>query len=180
MKEVYVFLTAGFEEIEALGTIDILRRADINVKSVSLDKEKQVIASHGIPVIADLLFDEVNFGNAEMLIIPGGTPRFNDHEGLRKQVKTFVESGKNVAAICAAPMVLGTLGLLKGKKATAYPGFEQYLEGANIDKSATVVVDGNIITGRGPGFTMNFALELVNILKGEAKKTEVAKQLLLD
>ncbi len=179
MKEVYVFLTAGFEEIEALGTIDILRRADVNVKSVSLDKEKQVIASHGIPVIADLLFDEVNFGNAEMLIIPGGTPRFNDHEGLRKQVKVFVESGKNVAAICAAPMVLGTLGLLKGKNATAYPGFEQYLEGANVDKSAAVVIDGNIITGRGPGFTMNFALELVKILKGEAKKIEVSKQLLL-
>ena len=179
MKEVYVFLTAGFEEIEALGTIDILRRADVNVKSVSLDKEKQVTASHGITVIADLLFDEVDFGNAEMLIIPGGTPRFNDHEGLRKQVKIFADSGKNVAAICAAPMVLGTLGLLKGKNATAYPGFEQYLEGANVDKSAAVVIDGNIITGRGPGFTMNFALELVNILKGEAKKVEVSKQLLL-
>lgn len=179
MKEVYIFLATGFEEIEALGTIDILRRGEVNLKSVSLEDSKQVMGSHGIPVIADMLFSEVNFNNAEMLILPGGTVRINEHEDLRTEVEKFVEAGKNVAAICAAPMVLGTLGLLKGKNATAYPGFEQYLEGANIDKSAAVVVDGNIITGRGPGLTMDFALKIVEIIKGKEQSDIVAKQLLL-
>jgi len=178
MKEVYIFLTTGFEEIEALGTIDILRRGEVNVKSVSLTDSKQVEGSHQIPVVADMMFDEVDFSNAEMLVIPGGTVKFNEHEGLKREVKAFSEAGKKVAAICAAPMVLGGLGLLKGKKATAYPGFEQYLEGAEFVKTA-VVVDGNIITGRGPGLTMDFALKLVEILKGKAKSDEVASQLLL-
>ncbi len=180
MKEVYIFLTTGFEEIEALGTIDILRRAEIQVKSVSLEKGEQVESSHGITVLADMLFDEVDFSDAKMLVLPGGTTRINEHEGLRKQVKAFVEAKKNVAAICAAPMVLGTLGLLKDKKATAYPGFEQYLEGAEVDKTASVIVDGNIITGRGPGLTIDFALKIVEILKGEAKRKEIAAQLLVD
>ena len=178
MKEVYIFLTTGFEEIEALGTIDILRRGGVNVKSVSLIESKQVEGSHKILVAADLMFDEVNFSDAEMLIIPGGTVKFNEHNGLKETVKAFAQTGKNVAAICAAPMVLGGLGLLKGKKATAYPGFEQYLEGAEFIKTS-VVVDGNIITGRGPGLTMEFALKLLEILEGKAKSDEVAGQLLL-
>lgn len=179
MKEVYIFLTTGFEEIEALGTIDILRRGGVEIKSVSLEDTKQVTASHNISVIADMLFSEVDFSKAELLVLPGGTVRINEHEGLRKAVKTFVTEGKNVAAICAAPIVLGTMGLLKGRKATAYPGFEQYLDGADVDKAASVVVDGNIITGRGPALTMDFALKLVEILKGKEKSEEVAKQLLL-
>ncbi|MFR9165261.1 MAG: DJ-1 family glyoxalase III [Dysgonomonas sp.] len=179
MKEVYIFLTTGFEEIEALATIDILRRGEVNVKSVSLEKDKQVSGSHGIPVIADVMFSGVDFSKAEMLILPGGTVRINEHEGLKKEIKAFADKGNNVAAICAAPMVLGGLGLLKGRKATAYPGFEQYLEGADVDKKAAVIVDGNIITGRGPGLTMDFALKLVEILKGKAKSEEVAAQLLL-
>lgn len=179
MKEVYIFLATGFEEIEALGTIDILRRGEVDVKSVSLEDNKQVVSSHGIPVVADFMFNEVDFSKAEMLVLPGGTVRINEHEGLRKQVKLFVEAGKDVAAICAAPIVLGTLGLLKGKNATAYPGFEQYLEGANVDKTASVIKDGNIITGRGPGLTMDFALKVVEVLKGKAMSDEVAKQLLL-
>ena len=178
MKEVYIFLVTGFEEIEAVGTIDILRRGSVNVKSVSLEDSKQVNSSRDVPVIADLMFNEVNFANAEMLILPGGTVRINEHEGLKKEILAFAQAGKNVAAICAAPMVLGGLGLLKGKNATAYPGFEQYLEGANFIKTA-VVVDGNIITGRGPGLTMDFALKLVEILKGKAKSDEVAEGLLL-
>ncbi len=176
--KVYIFLTTGFEEIEAIGTIDILRRGEINVKSVSLESSKQVSSSRKVPVIADLMFDEVDFSNAEMLIIPGGTVRYNDHEGLKKQVLAFAGNGGKVAAICAAPMVLGGLGLLKGKNATAYPGFEQYLDGAEFVKTA-VVVDGDIITGRGPGLTMDFALKLVEILKGKEVSKQVAKDLLL-
>jgi len=179
MKEVYIFLTTGFEEIEALGTIDILRRGEVELKSVSLENSKQVEGSHGVMVEADLLFSEADFDNAQMLILPGGTVRINEHEGLRLQVKKFAEAGKNVAAICAAPMVLGTLGLLKGKNATAYPGFEHYLEGATVDKTASVVVDGNIITGRGPGLTMDFALKVLEILKDKDARDEVAGQLLL-
>lgn len=178
MKEVYIFLVTGFEEIEAIGTIDILRRGEVNVKSVSLEDKKEVSSSRGVTVLADMMFDDVDFSNAEMLVLPGGTVRINEHEGLKKQVLAFAQAGKNVAAICAAPMVLGGLGLLKGKKATAYPGFEQYLDGATFVKTA-VVVDGNIITGRGPGLTMDFALKLVEILKGKAKSDEVASGLLL-
>jgi len=178
MKEVYIFLVTGFEEIEAMGTIDILRRGGVNVRSVSLIDTKQVIGGHNVPVVADLLFDEADFSNADMLVLPGGTVRINEHDGLKKEILTFVQKGKKIAAICAAPMVLGGLGLLKGKKATAYPGFEQYLDGAEFVKEA-VVVDGNIITGRGPALTLEFAVKLVEILVGKAKSDEVAVGLLL-
>ncbi len=179
MKTVFVFLTTGFEEIEALGTIDILRRADLNVKSVSLTDSKQVVSSHQIPVVADILFNEADFSSAAMLVIPGGTVKYNEHEGLKKQVMAFAQKGEKVAAICAAPMVLGGLGLLEGKKATAYPGFEQYLQGATLQTDKAVVVDGNITTGRGPGLTIEFALQLVEILAGKEKRDAVANGLLV-
>lgn len=179
MKKAYIFLTTGFEEIEALGTIDILRRGGVDVISVSIEDTLSVVGSHNISVLADALFAETDFIDADILIIPGGTVRFNEHDGLKKEVKRFAESGKKVAAICAAPMVLGGLGLLKGKNATVYPGFEKYLDGAIVDKVSTVVVDGNIITGRGPGFTMDFALKVLELLKGEIQSGLVRKQLLL-
>ncbi|NDW10023.1 DJ-1 family glyoxalase III [Dysgonomonas sp. 520] len=179
MKNIYVFLTTGFEEIEALGTVDILRRAGLSVKTVSLENEKTVVASHGVPVVADLMFDEINFSDAEMLVLPGGTTRINDHVGLKNEVMAFYNEGKNIAAICAAPMVFGGLGILKGKKATCYPGFEKYLDGAILETDKAVVVDGNIITGRGPGLTFDFALTIVEIVAGKAKRSEVAAGLLL-
>lgn len=179
MKNIFVFLMTGFEEIEALGTIDILRRAELNVKSVSLVAEKQVVSSHGITVTADLMFDEVDFSTAEMLVLPGGTPKYNEHEGMKKEVLAFAGKGEKVAAICASPMVLGGLGLLKGKRATCYPGFEKYLEGAILETDKAVIVDGNITTGRGPGLTIDFALKLVELIAGTAKSDEVAKGLLV-
>lgn len=179
MKNIFVFLMTGFEEIEALGTIDVLRRAGLSVKSVSLVDSKQVVSSHGIPVTADLMFDEVDFSTAEMLILPGGTPKYNEHEGMKKEVLAFANKGEKVAAICASPMVLGGLGLLKGKRATCYPGFEKYLEGAILETDKAVVVDGNITTGRGPGLTVDFALKLVELIAGTAKSDEVAKGLLV-
>ncbi len=179
MKNIFVFLTTGFEEIEALGTIDILRRAELNVKSVSLTDNKQVVSSRGITVIADLMFEEVDFSTSEMLVLPGGTPKYNEHEGMKKEILTFANEGKKVAAICASPMVLGGLGLLKGKRATCYPGFEKYLEGATLETDKAVIVDGNIITGRGPGLTIDFALKLIEQVAGVAKKDEVAKALLV-
>lgn len=179
MKTVFVFLTTGFEEIEALGTIDILRRAELEVKSVSLTDSKQVISSHLVPVVADLMFDQVDFSLAQMLVLPGGTPKFNEHENMKKEVLAFANKGEKVAAICASPMVLGGLGLLKGKRATCYPGFEKYLEGAILETDKAVVVDGNITTGRGPGLTTDFALCLVEQLAGKERRDTVAAGLLV-
>lgn len=178
MKEVYLFLTTGFEEIEALATVDILRRGDVVLKTVSLTREKTVMGSHQIPVVADLLFEEVDFTKTEMLVLPGGTTKFNEHEEMKKMLRDFADSGNKVAAICASPMVLGGLGLLEGKPATCYPGFEKYLKGATL-LNQSVVEAGNITTGRGPGLTFDFALKLLEILAGKEKAEEVAKALLL-
>lgn len=179
MKKALIFLTTGFEEIEALATVDILRRGEIDIKTVSLTNEKIVVGSHAIPVVTDLLFSEADFSITDMLILPGGTPKIDDHEGLKKEVLAFVEANKDIAAICAAPMVFGGLGLLNGKSATCYPGFEKYLEGAILKTNDAVVVDGKIVTGRGPGLTFDFALQLLQILAGLDKRNEVAKGLLL-
>lgn len=179
MKTIFVFLTTGFEEIEALGTIDILRRAELDVKSVSLVGDKLVTSSHGIQVVADLLFDDVDFNTAAMLILPGGTPKYDEHSGMKKVILDFANKGEKVAAICASPMVLGGLGLLEGKNATCYPSFEKYLKGANLQTEKAVVVDGNITTGRGPGLTIDFALKLVEIIAGKEKSDAVAKGLLV-
>lgn len=179
MKTIFLFLTTGFEEIEALGTLDILRRAELDVKSVSLTDSKQVMSSRNVLVVADLMFDQVDFSQAEMLVLPGGTPKFNDHENMKKELLAFANKGNKVAAICASPMVLGGLGLLEGKNATCYPGFEQYLKGAILQTDKSVVIDGNITTGRGPGLTIDFALSLVEQLAGKAKRDEVAAGLLV-
>lgn len=179
MKTIFVFLTTGFEEMEALGTVDILRRAGLEVQTVSLTGNKTVMASHGVPVVSDTLFEEARLGNAEMLVIPGGTTAFNDHEGLKKAVKEFYDQGHNVAAICASPIVLGGLGILNGRMATCYPGFEHYLKGAKLETEKAVIVDGNVITGRGPGLVIDFALKLVEIVAGKAKRDEVAEKLLV-
>lgn len=179
MKTVFVFLTTGFEEIEALATVDILRRGEVDVKTVSLIGERTVIGSHGVPVVADILFEELNQEDARMLVLPGGTVKYNEHENMKQLIAQFAQAQKPVAAICASPMVLGGLGLLQGKKAVSYPGFETYLEGAtHVD--TPVVVDGNITTGKGPGLTFDFALNLLEQLEGVQKRDEVAKALLLE
>lgn len=180
MKTVFIFLITGFEEIEALATVDILRRAGLNVKTVSLTEDKTVVSSHGVPVVADMMFADFDASQAQMLVLPGGTPAYNDHEGVKKEILAFANKGEKVAAICASPMVLGGLGLLEGKEATAYPGFEQYLTKAVLKTDEAVVIDGNITTGRGPGLTIPFALSLVEQLDGKAKRDEVAKGLLVD
>jgi len=180
MKKAIVFLAEGFEEIEAISIIDILRRAEISVTTVSIGKEKEVKGAHNVPVIADKLFDDVDFASYNMLVLPGGMPgakNLKDHEGVRKQVEAF-EKDKYVGAICAAPMVLGSMGLLKGKRATSYPGFEAELIEATITNE-DVTVDGNIVTGKGPAFAMKFTLQLVETLVGKAKRDEVASGLLL-
>ena len=176
--EALIFLTTGFEEIEALATIDILNRGGVDARSVSLTGNKTVVGGHGVSVVANTLFEETDFAKAHMLIIPGGTVKFNEHNGLKREVLNFAEKNKPIAAICAAPMVFGELGLLKGKKATCYPGFEKYLHGADISEMP-VTVDGNITTGRAAGYTFDFALELLKQLKGKEAAEEVARKMLL-
>ncbi|MGI6047115.1 MAG: DJ-1 family glyoxalase III [Petrimonas sp.] len=181
MKKVALFLANGFEEIEALGTIDILRRAQIPLKTVSITNDRNVTGAHDITVLADITFSELNFSDVDVLILPGGMPgakNLNEHEELKKRVKEFAEKGKNVAAICAAPMVLGGLGLLDGKKATCYPGFESELVGAKVT-GEKVAVDENIITGKGPGFVFDFALQLVETIAGADIRKEVQNGLLV-
>ena len=177
MGTVYAFFADGFEEIEALTAVDTLRRAGLNVEIVSVTPDEIVVGAHDVSLLCDVNFENCDFFDAELLLLPGGMPgaaTLDKHEGLRKLILSFAEKGKPIAAICAAPMVLGKLGLLKGKKATCYPGFEQYLEGAEW-VGEHVVRDGNIITGMGPGAAMEFALAIVELLAGKEKVDELAE-----
>jgi 4-methyl-5(b-hydroxyethyl)-thiazole monophosphate biosynthesis len=178
--KIFIFLADGFEEIEAISTIDILRRGELDVTTVSIMGKKPVTGAHNITVVADQLFEETDFSDGEMLVLPGGMPgasNLNAHEELKSLIKQYAAT-KKIAAICAAPLVLGGLGLLQGKNATAYPGFENTLIGADFIEDK-VVQDGNIITGRGPGFAFDFGLAIVADLQGQAKADEVAAGMLL-
>ena len=179
MKSVFIFLITGFEEIEVVATVDVLRRAGVDVRTVSLTDDKTVAGAHGVPVVTDMLFEDVVFANAEMMIVPGGTVAYVEHEGLKRELRTFFDRGGKVAAICAAPALLGMVGILRGRRATCYPGYEKYLDGAVVEADSAVVVDGNVVTGKGPGLTIAFALALVELLAGSAKRDEVAGQLLI-
>jgi 4-methyl-5(b-hydroxyethyl)-thiazole monophosphate biosynthesis len=181
MKKVALFLAKGFEEIEAIGTIDILRRAQIDVVTVSITDNKTVTGTHNIKVIADNTLNDTDFEKFDMIILPGGMPgakHLNEQEDLKKLILKFNSKGKLIAAICAAPMVLGGLGILDSKRATCYPGFEPELIGAKIT-GESVVVDENIITGKGPGFVFDFGLRLVEQLLGLQDRREVQNGLLL-
>ena len=169
-------MTTGFEEIEALVTLDILRRGGVYIQSVSLTGDRKVSGGHQISVIADLLFEEVDFTEAKMLILPGGTVKINEHDGLKREILACADQGKLIAAICAAPMVLGGLGLLKDKKATCYPGYEKYLNGAQIT-GTKVEVAGNIISSKAAGYTFDFAFNLLSQLKGHEMSEETAEKI---
>lgn len=175
MKIIAVHLAEGFEEIEAISIIDVLRRAEMDVLVVSVTGKIEVTGAHKITVTADKLFEDIDYSSVEMIVLPGGMPgatNLNKHAGLRSQILDFNKNGKPLGAICAAPLVFGQLGLLKEKNATCFPGFEKYLEGANITGAATETA-GNIITGKGAGVAIQFALQIVENLKGK----ELANQL---
>jgi len=181
MKKVFIFLAEGFEETEAVATMDVMRRGGLDVTSVSITGDLLVTGAHGIAVNADTLFEKANLLSGDMLVLPGGTPgayNLNAHDGLKNALEQYAANGKKIAAICAAPLVLGGLGLLQGKTATAYPGFESTLKGAEYINSP-VVKDGNIITGQGPGFAFQFGLAIVEELQSKAKSEETASGLLL-
>ena len=146
----------GFEEIEAFTSVDVMRRAGLNVEMITVTPDEIVKGAHGVPVLCDKNIVNCDFFDADLILLPGGMPgaaTLEKCDDLRRLILRFAEENKPIAAICAAPMVLGKLGLLKGKKATCYPGFEQYLEGADCT-GAMVEKDGNVITGKGPGAAM--------------------------
>ena len=181
MKTIFVFLAEGFEEIEALTPVDVLRRAGLSVQTVSVMDEQVVAGAHGVPVLADKMFAEINPEDAEMILLPGGLPgatNLDAHEGLSQLILDFAEADKPLAAICAAPLVLGNRGLLQGKKATCYPGFETYLQGAEYT-AALVEKDGNIITGKGPGAAMEFAFAIVEKYCGMDKVNELRQGMMI-
>ena len=175
MSKVYVFLADGFEEIKGLTVVDVLRRAGVETVTVSVTGRTQIRGSHGIMVGADCLFEETGTEDADMLVLPGGMPgtlNLQAHEGLEKLLLKFDSGKKYLAAICAAPIILSGLGMLKGRKACAYPSFEDQLDCAEVLK-APVVSDGHITTGRGMGAAIPFALRLAEILCGKEKSEEV-------
>ncbi|MFA5046145.1 MAG: DJ-1 family glyoxalase III [Paludibacter sp.] len=172
----FVFLADGFEEIEAIAPIDILRRADVEVITVSVSAVKTVRGAHGISVIADQLFSEADFSIMDLLILPGGMPgtaNLDAHPGLKKLIRTHIEQNKKTGAICAAPSIPGKMGLLEGKEAICYPGFENQLLGATLSEKK-VVKSGEIITAKGAGVALEFALKLVEELKGKVVADRVS------
>ncbi|MCI8645309.1 MAG: DJ-1/PfpI family protein [Firmicutes bacterium] len=177
---IYVHLADGFEEIEALTIVDLLRRAELEVQTVSITGSRRVMGTHNVPVEADILFEETDYENCQMIVLPGGMPgaaNLGNHEGLTKHIRCFAQNGKYLAAICAAPMVFGALGILEGKKATIYPGMEDHLTGAQ-HQDAPVVADGTIFTSKGPATAMPFAIKLVETLKGKTAAAKLEEDLL--
>lgn len=177
---IYVFLANGFEETEAIAPIDILRRCELDVKTVGIGEEV-VVSSHGVAVIPDIT--EVDFipsDDIEMIVLPGGMPgtlNLEKSRTVQSAIDYCVENGKYIGAICAAPSILGRKGLLNGKKATCFPGFEGLLTGAELSADG-VVRDGKIITAKGAGVAVDFGLKLAEVLTSEAnaKKIKAALQ----
>ncbi|MDD4843775.1 MAG: DJ-1/PfpI family protein [Anaerotignum sp.] len=178
MKTVYIFLAEGFEEMEAVTPLDLLRRVGVNAKFVSVGETLQVKGAHNILYTADLLFDEAAATMADGIVLPGGMPgtlNLLAHPGLCGLIHSYHAAQKPISAICAAPLILGELQLLAGKTATIYPGMENKLTGATSSKNE-VCVDGNIITSRGPGTAIPFSLKLAEIFAGK----EAAEKLKAD
>lgn len=180
MAKVYIFLADGFEEIEALTVVDLLRRAEIDINMVSITGNLQVEGAHSIKVLADILFEDLEFDYADLLVLPGGMPgtnRLMEHEGLDKLLRKFHKENKDIAAICAAPSVLGNKGILAGKRATSYPGFEDKLINSTV-VNQDVVEDGNIVTSKGLGTAIDFSLAIIKRLTDENTAHEIADSII--
>lgn len=180
--KIAVHLAEGFEEIEAISIIDVLRRAELEVLVVSVTGTLEVSGAHQIRIIADTLFEQVNYEELFMIVLPGGMPGASNleaHVGLKNQIRQFDQANKHLAAVCAAPMVLGNLGILNGKQAVCYPGFEKYLKGAEV-LTVPAIESGNVITGRGIGAVLEFALMIVKRAVSAEKSEEIARQILVE
>lgn len=181
MKKVLLFLADGFEEVEALTVVDYLRRMDIEVNTISITEDEKVKGAHNIVVIADKLISRIkDIDLYDGVVIPGGIPgatNLRDNDKVIDIVKSVNEKNKLVAAICAGPIVLDKAGIIKGKKVTSYPGFEDGLKDVRYIEE-NVVKDENIITARGPALAVDFAIEIIRYLLGEGKVKELKEGIL--
>lgn len=179
MKKTYIFLADGFETVEALAPVDVMRRAGLQVVTVSIMKRNEVMSAQDIYVTADTLFEECNFSDADAFILPGGsmgTENLSACEPLRKEIERMNNEQKLICAICAAPMILGRMGILAGRRATCYPGCESELTDAEYT-AASVQEDKNIITACGPGASFDFGFAIVNRLCNESTVTKLRSQM---
>ncbi len=178
MKKVYVFLADGFEDVEALIPVDVWRRGGLEVVTVSTTEFPLVQTAHGVNIEADIMFEQGDFSDADLLFLPGGMPGASNlfaHKGVCKAIVDQFAAGKKVAAICASPaVVIAPLGILEGKRATCYPGFEKDLEGATYT-GQLVTVDGNVTTGEGPAAAFPFAYDLLGQLTSPQKANQIAE-----
>lgn len=181
-KKVGMMVANGYEEVEMLTVVDLLRRAGMTCDIISVTGEKELTSSHKVTVIADLLFEEADFDSYDALVIPGGMPgttNLGAHAGVCAQLKNAHAKGRLIAAICAAPTVFGKLGLLEGKKAICYPGMEDGLTGADVTYEP-VVSDGNIITSRGMGTAIDFGLAILAYYEGEETAAALAEKIVYE
>ncbi len=177
MSRVCIFLANGFEEVEALVPVDLLRRAGAEVTMVSMGESLTVTGRSGISVLCDAMWADTDAENADLLILPGGQPgtrNLEAHEGLKALLEKFYNEERKIAAICAAPTIFGHRGYLVGREATCYPGLEGELAGAKLVPGAKVLTDGHVTTSRGVGTAIPFAIRLIELLCGEEKAREVA------
>ena len=175
MAKVYEILATGFEEIEGITPADLLKRAGVEVKLVSITGELAVTGSHELTVLADQKYEDTDFSDGDMLLLPGGQPgttNLGNYRPLKELLKAWNQEGKHLAAICAAPTILGEMGLLEGKRATCYPACKDQLLGAVVT-SDSVVTDGNITTSRGVGTAIEFAGEIIRLLIDEKTAEKV-------
>ncbi len=174
---IYVLLAEGFEDIEALEPVDILRRAEIDVKTAGV-AGKTVTSSHGVTVFADIEIDEVATEDMDMLVLPGGPgyPNLEGSDSVQKLISYAAENDIYIAAICASPSIIGKLGLLSGKKYTCFPGFEEFVEGG-IYSGEKAVLDGKFLTGKGAGAASDFGFKMVEIFKGKELADKLKAQM---
>lgn len=180
MNKTAIFFADGLEEIEALTVVDILRRANLEITTISINGTTSVTGSHNITIQTDTIFEDVNFDSFDGVVLPGGMPgtlHLGEHDGVINVIREFAASGKLVCAICAAPSVLGAHGILAGKYATSYPGFEDKLTNAFLSTDS-VVTDSNIITSRGMGTAIDFALSIVSYYKDEETAAKLGEQII--
>lgn len=182
MNKIFLFLADGFETVEALAPVDVMRRAGLDVVTVSIMGRKEVLSAQNVTVVADALFEDAAFESGDGFVLPGGsvgTDNLSAYEPLRALLKESFAQGRLVAAICAAPMVLGRIGILQGKRATCYPGCEGDLSGA-LYTAAAVEKDGNIITGCGPGASFDFGFAVVEYFCGSEVVGTLRSQMQFD
>lgn len=179
MNQIAIFFAKGYEEIEALAVVDVCRRCGLTIDMISITEDLTVEGTHGIEIKMDKTFSQVDFSAYDMLVLPGGgggTRGLEAHQGLMEQIDAFYAAGKYIAAICAAPSIFGHRGILKGRRACCFPNFESHLEGATVT-NGPVEIDGNVITSRGMGTSIEFGLAVAGVLCGDEKAEEIAKKI---